>query len=1167
MKKEREPGQTFTDDQKRAIRTLGRNLCVSAGAGSGKTTVLVERFLYLIEGGNLRVDEIVAITFTEKAANQLKEKIRKKFRERMDHAETPEERSRWEKRYRRAGAAWIHTIHGLCTRILREQAVTAKIDPGFFTLDETETLLLLEKTLGTFIVHRLDHQEESMVRLLSAYGLERTRRFLTALVQKRAVTLPWIATCLKQSDEEILRPLFEARRDGERKIRSLAGRLRNRSASDPADKMEQNRRHALAAIPAGDFQARDLAELTAIRLSGGSRKKWPSPDDLNRVRDLLKEIREEAKALLPLFNEEALRLETELLRAFCRELEPLFEAYQKDKASLGVLDFEDLQILTRDLLRKETGVREHYRKTFATILVDEHQDTDPLQMEIIELLAGDEEGRLFVVGDDQQSIYGFRGADVTVFRDHREKTMRNNPENRVSLHKNFRSQGEILRFINHLFWGIFETFEGLDAHRGSLDNRHFVESRLVAVPGEEKRSAEKIRQEEAAAIAQRISVMVRKGEKRILSGTGQPEAVQYGDIALLFRAMTDVKIYERALLQAGIPFTVISGDGFFRKQEVTDVVSLLRLLHDPEDDEALAALLRSPAAGVRDETLYFMTRGHSLSAGLAAAETLDGLREEEREILLRTRRILEDLRGVKNRVRIPELIGRFLDRTGYGAVLLSDPVYGRQRHANLRKLMDMARKFSTRPFFGLPDFIHYLNELKEREVREGESPVEEEGEDTVKILSIHRAKGLEFPVVFLPDLGRNPKNGTKEIEIEPTLGIGLKIPDGKGGYTRGFLLRQIGKIRKQKEIEEGKRLFYVAATRARDFLLLSGQVRDPKTPDREASIPMEWLCDRLGITEANCGEEIAYGDRTMIPFPAPPDGTVGEEKPLRWIDRYPDLPSGAFPDLAGETIHPQFARQVFNVPEHRAGRRYTISQLLKYQQCPKGYELSQCFGIAEPRVHRESASTGGGGRKWGSLIHRILQQWDLDSGSLPAVLNRELARAGYTAPEQERLRPRIVQLLEGFARSETAERIRRAREVHAEIPFLLNLQGYRIEGVIDRLYRSAEGRLMILDYKTDGISANDIGTKAAEYRFQLAGYALAAHRLFGEEVETALAFLQPGITCPVDHDPSRTEEEILSTIRKIEKADTYPGVRERCPHCGFREPFCSREKTGKKEKP
>jgi len=836
----------------------------------------------------------------------------------------------------------------------------------------------------------------------------------------------------------------------------------------------------------------------------------------------------------------------------------------RDKAQLGVLDFEDLQIKTRNLLRDHSGIREHYRKNFATLLVDEHQDTDPLQMEIIELLAGGEEGRIFVVGDDKQSIYGFRGADVTVFRDYRAKTAKNGGGCLISLKTNFRSQEEILRFINHLFGRIFPSgnetipFEGLDPFRKSLPNEHFIESCLIAAAKEEKKTAEEIRQEEAAALALRIRSMVDKGEKRILSDDGEPRAVQFGDIALLFRAMTDVRIYEDALLQYGIPFTVVSGGGFFKKQEVLDILNFLRLLLNPENDEALAALLRSPAAGVRDDTLYFMTRGRTLSSGLTVAEALDGIDDSEKAILIRTRKLLEDFRHIKNRVEIPELIGGFLDRTGYGAALLADPVYGRQRHANLQKLMDMGRDFSAGPFFGPADFIDYIDELMDRETREGESPVEEEGEDTVKILSIHKAKGLEFPVVILPDLGRNAGGrGSGFVAVDRHLGIGIKIPDGTGGWCSGFLRKRIEETREKEEIEEGKRLFYVAATRARDFLVLSGQVKRSKNPGREAALPMEWLCEALGITEENCREEISYGGRQIRPITPPRKPASEAAETVRWIDRFPELLSGEIPDLSGQIVDEELAKQVFKKPRCRPSRRFTVSQLLLIRKCPRMYELATRFGISEPEVKIPPHGTGGeGGRERGSLVHRILQQWDLRRENLSGTLDLELARSGYPETDQQAIRSEITPWLEVFAQSGTAEEIRRSGQAYAEIPFYLNLQGYRIEGVIDKLYRGPSGRLMILDYKTDGISAEEIETRAAEYRLQLSAYALAVYRLFGEEVETALAFLQPGIIRPIDHDPGRTEIEIIETIRAIDGVKSPLVERTRCLSCGYRESFC-----------
>ncbi len=1151
---------SFTDAQRRAITTLGKSLCITAGAGSGKTTVLVERYLHLIDTGGMGLSEIVAITFTEKAAKQMKEKIREKIRERCVRCQDRTERHRWEQRSREVGAAWIHTIHGFCTRLLKEHPVEAAIDPHFTTLDETESVILNHRTISDFVDARLNQDADPMVRLLSAYGLANTKEMLAELLRLREAVWYWVPVYLETSDRDLLAPL-RARAAAE--LQSLVDTLRPFSGPEPSDKIEQLRRAALDLFPSGSLAPDRLAELADMNLRGGSKKHW-GPDQLGEVKEALKALRKAAAETLPLYDDARVGVELALLRDLLGEFQLLAIHCSEAKASHGLVDFDDLLILARDLLVASPSVRDQCRTRFKTILIDELQDTDPLQMEIVQLICGDDQVPIFAVGDAKQSIYRFRGADVSVFQRFRQEIKRQDPAAVIPLSRNFRSQGEILTFINYLFRRIFPEqsdavrFESLQPHKASLPRGHFVESRFTLARRGDVRAAE-ARDEEAAWIAARIQLMVAQQEALILDDAGQPVPVRYGDIALLFRAMTDVKRYEQALRSRGIPFTVLSGAGFFEKQEVLDTLNLLRVLIYPDDEEALVGLLRSPVIGVTDDTLFFMTRDRSLKEGLAEAEHVPHLPGSERKILMRARTIIEKIRRVRDRVRLPELIGRFLDATTMPALLLSDPVHGHQRYANLKKLMDLARDFAARPTFGLSEFIEYLDALREKEAREAESPIDEEGGDTVRILTIHKAKGLEFPVVFLADLGRTNRGRSDPIEIGAELGIGIRVPDDKKGFQDSAILTQVLKVRKQQEIDEEKRLFYVACTRARDFLVLSGQIRFSDTSKNNGAVSMDWLREALEITEENFGADLPYGEGLVKAATGEPDTRPAPPEADRWVDRHPEILRGEPVPATAAPEADSLIAQVTTEPEPEPPARFTVSQLLHFQQCPRGYELSARWGITEPSRDLPPDGAPSGGRALGSLVHTVLQRWDLKASTVDGLVERALHRAGLSERERREMGLRAVSLIRTFAASPTATEMRRAREVHRELPFLLKLDRFRIEGTIDTLYRNTGGRLVLIDYKTDQIDKREVPTRAEGYRLQLAAYALAADRLFLEEVDAALVFLHPGVTYDLSNDPDRTEEEIRSLIQRIHTATDFQKNREHCPQCGYFERFCAPE--------
>jgi ATP-dependent helicase/nuclease subunit A len=985
---------------------------------------------------------------------------------------------------------------------------------------------------------------------------------LTELLQKREAVKPWTGLYLEKNDREILSRL---RSQAGAEIKNVMEELERLSCADPADKLEEVRLAVLDYLSSPELSREILESVaSAIKLNKGSSKKW-GEQELSQAKAVLEALRDLAKKLLPLYDDDKAQKELGLLRALLQEFAFLHDRYKAEKSSQGLLDFDDLLILARDLLKKNVQVLKDYRLKLKTLLVDELQDTDPLQIEIVELICGNHPGRVFAVGDAKQSIYSFRGADVDLFRKFEQRIRKEERQGIIPLNQNFRSQKQILIFINHLFSRIFpagprtdqETgFDHLTFHKPSVPQEHFVESFFIP---ETRGNTQDGRVREAAWIASRIQDMVENKEERILVRESETRPVEYGDIAILFRAMTDVKLYERALRNLAIPFTVISGAGFFEKQEVLDILNLLKLLLYPEDEEALMGLLRSPIIGVRDDTLFFMTRGRSLQQGLSHAEQIQGIDETEREILVRAQEMIHKLRRARDRVRVPELIGRFLDETAYPALLFTDLVHGHQRYANLKKLMDLAREFSSRPLFGLSDFIDYIEELQEKEKREGESPIDEESQNTVRILTVHKAKGLEFPVVLLPDLGRRSSGRTDTIEIHPNLGVGINVPDGKGSLEKSFIRSRIVEEKKRERVHEEKRIFYVGCTRAKDFLVLSGQTSFPKNPKKDSAIPMDWLKEAFEITDQNYSNDIPYGDKKVkaCSDSGPVASAVPHEQ--RWIDTYPELLQGKPVPMAEDPSAQSLIEQTKSHPDPLPPAGFTVSQLVLYEKCPKGYELSALSGISEPEREREE-SFSSGGRELGNVVHGILQHWNLDPASLKDCVDRELNRSGLADKEQRKLRPDARRLVKTFSRMDAACKIRNAAEVYTEVPFLLKLEGFHLGGTIDTLYRSRSGRLTVIDYKTDNVTEAEVPAKVEEekYGFQLSAYALAAQKLFNEPIDTALVFLDPGITHLFETDPVKTETEILAMIREIQASITFKMNQKRCPTCGYWKPLCSK---------
>ncbi|MGC4005828.1 MAG: UvrD-helicase domain-containing protein [Pirellulales bacterium] len=447
-------------------------------------------------------------------------------------------------------------------------------------------------------------------------------------------------------------------------------------------------------------------------------------------------------------------------------------AYDQRKRDENGLDFTDLQLRQRDLLLDPANqaLVKRLGQDLRLMLVDECQDTDPVQIEILRALSG-EGNKLFVVGDYKQSIYRFRGADPSVFLALRQATP---PQGRLPLSKNFRSQPGVLHFVNALFADALSTesepYEPLQAARANVGAGANVE--FLWPPGDAARGATyENRRTEARWIAQRLRAILDSGEKLIDDPREGPCAVHPGDIAILFRALSNVQLYEDALREAGIPYYLVGGHAFYAQQEIFDLVNLLRAVHSPADEIALAGALRSPIFGLTDESLFrLMREGKTLAAGLTNRETWRGfVTAEQTGPVERAATTIERLRAIKDRVSIAELIRSALEWTGYDAALVAE-FLGERKLANLEKLIDMARVFDRSGTMGLGDFLTQLSDYVSAEPKESLAATHPENSKVVKLMTIHKSKGLEFPLVVVPDLGRAKRGGGPRRGVRSAVG-------------------------------------------------------------------------------------------------------------------------------------------------------------------------------------------------------------------------------------------------------------------------------------------------------------------------------------------------------------------------------------------------------------
>jgi ATP-dependent helicase/nuclease subunit A len=857
----------WTDAQSEAIETRGRRVLVSAGAGSGKTRVLVERFMKLLEENpDWQVSDIVAVTFTEKAAREMVSRIRREIRSRIEQSAEGQERQRWRQHRNALDSSRIGTIHALCAAILRAHTAEAALDPEFEVIEEIEAAVLLDQAIEETLVeaarlqapeleifsHLSTHQIRSALRSLIAQGESARRalaRFIAAessfqgqavLQQQAQMILTFWRETITRYRTEAANALLE-RPEWQHQVDILT----RFSALKGDDKREQCRLQVVellevAAFSDSEERLRALLQISScIDLRGGSKKNWASDAEFEAVKESLGNLREmiRSEKLLSLDLNETDAQAAEAVVCMARFYERARTRFQELKSERAALDFNDLEEMTGQVLADYEEVRNLYSggERLRALMIDEFQDTSPIQKAILWMIAPHSE-ELFIIGDAKQSIYRFRGADVTVFQEARLEV-----ETRggrvVEMDTCFRTHTRLIDFVNHLFPDVFTMesrydtpYERMIASRTPVHEQASVELHLIAqnTPdrdeatrgSEEKLSVRQLREIEAACLARRINEIIRQGEILIGDETGAGRRADYGDFALLFQASTNFEIYEQALAEAAIPYVTIAGRGFYARQEVTDLSNLLACLASPNDNLSLASVLRSPMFALSDETLLRLRLEPITSLWAALCDATIEISQDQLEAVEFARATLRHLRTLVGRTSAAELLTAAARETGYLATLMALPG-GERRVANVEKLIEQTHGLAT---LTLTEVVSRIRDLRFREIREGEATIEEAG--AVRLMTVHKSKGLEFPIVWIVDATYGGNPGRSIIATHADLGIAIDLRaitfEARDETPRAASFDVMKLTEAQMDRAEKKRLLYVAATRARDHLIISG---------------------------------------------------------------------------------------------------------------------------------------------------------------------------------------------------------------------------------------------------------------------------------------------------------------------------------------------------------
>ncbi len=1026
---------SVSPSQQAAIERAGQDACCVAGPGSGKTHVLVERFAWLIAQG-VPPARILAITFTEKAAAEIKSRVVKSIRDRFkDQGET----------LRAVERAQVSTIHGLCNALLSEHAIGAGLDPRFTVLDEMDAGLEQHAALEAVLNRLARERRDSFLELASKWKTnDLAASFLDAWPKIRSAGGARAALAKLPSYDPMPR------------ARALAEEIESLLAIPVKRTDGVIRREAAAREWLSRLGEQDMLSWSAglpFNARSGSKQGDAVKDAVPRLRENLESVRREAIGAAHAH-----------LIPFVRDVFILFEEeYARRKRALAALDFDDLEEKTLALLAGDRAVRDQVAGRFDAILMDELQDTNPIQWSIVNLIRTP--GRFFAVGDLNQSIFGFRGAEPSLFSAYRESVESSGGVIDV-LDLNYRSRQPIL-----------------DAATGVLVrlNRGVTDHRLVAArpfPPPEGPSIEVFK---AAADSSDIEWMARRlrelhGALQISPKEGGVRPARFSDMAVLARTSTPFAAIQQALARFGIPYVVERGSNFFDEPAIVDLVNLLRVLDQPDDDIALFGLVRSPLFGAGDEEIALQRLEGRIAPPRIAAR-IEALRRE-----------------IAGRAPQPAL-ARFLDETGYLASL--NP----QGRADTAKFFHLLDRFAAE----LPgDLRAWLDRIGDLRAQGGETtaPIREAGE-AVSIMSMHKSKGLEFPVVALVNLQSPPRKDSGAIDFHPEIGLGLRwrLPGDDSKHLDDPILCAIRDREFRRQENEGDRLLYVAMTRAQEKLLLCWRESDP-------GFRSDWPDFIEAVLPAASTPDVARFEPAGLPEALPPPQLETAPSPE---------PLAPFQETAPETS------------------AVAVTSLAVFRSCPWRYYLRFVAQWPEPEVPPAAVAGEAGGEpagaSFGAEVHHAL-------AGLPA---------GQAAQEMARR----------FTASPLGQRAAKARRVFREFDFMLELEGRLLRGQIDLWFEDAHG-LVLVDYKTD-LSLSE--ERLAEYSTQLRFYALALRKLTGSlPGECVLFDLRSGREIPVSLeagllDAVVSEWKQFHTQRDALRFAPNPGAQ--CGRCPYSAGVCS----------
>lgn len=1132
----------LTEQQQQAVDLVDRNVLVSAGAGSGKTHVLVERYVEILRRyPDCTLSNIIAVTFTRKAAAEMRSRLKARFLTLSQE----ESDGRWLSCLAEVDGARIGTIHSLCESILKSHPADCGIDPQFEVLDElTQNELLqdsIERALKTVIeLYGAAAAPESVCEhdVLQEFSIDEVKKTLNRLLKgsmqfkqsMKAFDSLTIAG-MRTTAERVLLDMQGSALSGlsaNREFNSSFDYVRMNSMADAANKLNPVRETLLTLCQqlfaddsvAARWQAFMAVSTLTIGNIGGTK---PDAKDLRKA---LMTCREQAKlivgkipATLNQEDERGFVLTLGIIQLFERAL----AIYEEHKRELTAVDYNDLISLACACLEKEgSQSRGYFNDKLQALLVDEFQDTNDMQATLLSLLAG-EKTRVFLIGDDKQSIYKFQGADVATFN--KWKSLFKNETSSLSgsslvtkLTRSFRSHPEVVFFVNSVFDHLLDAdpevvpyvaaFEALEpARQADLSITAVAEQSTTAV---EVLMLDLDIEEDARGLtpafyeAHQVGHWLKKkveGGYQIAAKNGGVRPITYGDCAVLVVRNGDFASFETMFAQLDIPYVTFGGSGFLRRQEVADFENLFRFLDNPKDSHSLLAVLRSPFCSITDDLLHRVVTDHPSQPLWTAITNVVRAREPGVEALSLAVRQLRNLMEYAALLPLGELVQKVIDDTHYDLAMLAAPD-GKQRSRNVWKMAHLA---SEHEHLSCGEFARRLALMREFGMRESEAPLD--SADAVKLMTVHASKGLEFPVVALPCLGGQLLRNSDRLVYHSSYGVAFnstRLDD----QDKPAWYQVASHLDRQMEREEKKRLLYVAMTRARDNLgiFLSA-------PFRKSESYRQWIMQVLGL------------DRDDAVRPGPDDCigltitscSDGEVAPY------------SFSLAAGIEVPQRNADEPKSVALPGEGEA-SLQSLFALEQSQTSGEDPKPNEQGRSRVTpRDGAPPSEGivtAASLGTFFHSLMENLPPSGRKVDRAWIADIAFTQGAMVAHSDLLNRLVdegeRLLSIYYESRLYGLLSQSQQRRHELPYLIDTaSGFSEAGPDirprrpDLVFQDAEGDWHLVDYKTDHFAAKDVEIRARKHREQIKTYVADLRKLTGVELRPWLYFAQHGIFFPV----------------------------------------------------